>query len=139
MGNLLYLNDSDIEVLLEYVPEIFKEPFNDTLYKKIRNSISGEDFWTNQHIKYLKRDVWNKVRNEIRVLPCWYADEDNHGFDFFTDEYGNASEIGARIEVMKILNNNPYSDDYVDPERVKRRVTKVRRRMIEEGKDPDND
>lgn len=84
---------------------------------------------------------WNNAREAVRMIPYWFTDKDHHGFDLWEDENGYAQESGARIEVMKILDNNPYSDDYVDPlrERAKRRVEKIRNRMLMEGKDPDND
>ena len=107
--------------------------FENTFKKKIDQT---EDI-----VRESREEGWNNAREAIRMIPCWITDKDHHGFDLWEDENGMAQESGARIEVMKILNNNPYSEDYVDPDkaRAKRRITKVRRRMIEEGKDPDND
>lgn len=88
-----------------------------------------------------RKEGWNKARDQVRGIPYWYTDKDHHGFDLWEDENGYAQESGARIMVMKILDNNPYSDSYVDPAKVraKRRVEKIRRRMIEEGRDPNSD
>ena len=51
---------------------------------------------------------WEEAHKDIRMIPCWYADKDHHGFDLWEDKDGVAQESGARIEVMKILENNPF-------------------------------
>ncbi len=51
---------------------------------------------------------WEEAHKDIRMIPCWYADKDHHGFDLWEDKDGVSQEQGARIEVMKILENNPF-------------------------------
>lgn len=54
---------------------------------------------------------WEEAKQEIRVIPCWYADEEHQGFDLWENEEGEAQEGGARIEVMRVLNNNPFGGE----------------------------
>ena len=113
----------------------------ESMNTKLVDVLSGEVQKTNEVVRELRRQGWSNARNSVSVIPYWFTDPENHGFDLWEDENGYAQESGARIEVMKVLDNNPYSDDYVDPnkERAKRRVAKIRRRLFEEGKNPDND
>lgn len=68
-----------------------------------------------------RAEGFRRARNEISSLPCWIADTKHHGFDFGDDENGYAVETGARIHVMEILNNNPFTDEYVkERPRIKR-------------------
>lgn len=57
---------------------------------------------------------WEEAKREVRGIPNWYADEEHHGFDLWENEEGEAQEGGARIEVMRVLNNNPYKKGYVE-------------------------
>lgn len=77
---------------------------------------------------------WEEAKQEIRVIPCWYADEEHQGFDLWENEEGEAQEGGARIEVMRVLNNNPYKEGYVEErprgKRVQNGQPRVRRQVI---------
>lgn len=68
-----------------------------------------------KHMQEREAKAWIEAKNVIRDIPYWYADPDHHGFDLWEDEHGMAQENGARIEVMKILENNPFTDSYLDP------------------------
>lgn len=80
-------------------------------------------------IDSVRAEGWENAHREVSYIPCWIKDWDDHGFDLWTDENGYAQESGARIEVMKVLRNNPYTEDYVDPltNRPKRSVHSKRR------------
>ena len=87
-------------------------------------------------VRKAREEGWNEARDAIRGIPCWYADSENHGFDLWEDENGYAQESGARIEVMKILNNNPFSEGYVDPKKNRKpRVPRGTRRIKGETND----
>lgn len=101
------------------------------LEDKLGRVFQDEDPPTNEAIRKFRGEGWNAAKDEIRIIPCWYTDSENHGFDLWEDENGYAQESGARIEVMKILNNNPFSDNYEDP-RAKRKPRGKRRLTSEE-------
>ena len=104
------------------------------LEDKLDRVFNNEDHITNEAIRKFREEGWNEAKGEIRGIPYWYADSENHGFDLWEDENGYAQESGARIEVMKILNNNPFSEGYVDPRanRAKREPRGTRRLTSEE-------
>lgn len=101
---------------------------------KLDRVFQDEDPVTNEAIRKFREEGWNEAKGEIRGIPYWYTDSETHGFDLWEDENGYAQESGARIEVMKILNNNPFSEDYVDPRsnRTKREPRGVRRLTSED-------
>jgi len=86
---------------------------------------AGEEF--DEWFKSIQVEAWERAKTEIRHIPCWYQDKENHGFDLGTDDEGNAVEAGARRLVMEILDHNPYRDGERIRER-KRRAGGRRRR-----------
>lgn len=142
LGEIMALAMAYADTYEESDPEFYEElsEMLGRMNQRFMDSFNYVDSESNKAVRNLRSQGWDNARDHIQGIPCWFADSEHHGFDLWDDENGVGQEKGARIEVMKILNNNPYSDDYVDPDkaRAKRRVTKVRRRMIEEGKDPDN-
>ena len=68
-----------------------------------------------KHMREREAEAWDEAKRAVSGIPFWYAGRDHHGFDLWENEDGIAQESGARIEVMKILDNNPFTDSYVDP------------------------
>lgn len=67
-----------------------------------------------KHMQEREAKAWDKAKRAVGGIPFW-TDGTNHGFDLWENEDGIAQESGARIEVMNILDNNPFNDSYVDP------------------------
>lgn len=101
---------------------------------KLGRVFQDEDPVTNEAIRKFREEGWNEAKGAIRMIPCWITDKDHHGFDLWEDENGYAQESGARIVVMEVLDNNPFSENYVDPSanRAKREPRGKRRLTSEE-------
>jgi len=58
----------------------------------------------------VKANVWDEAKREVAMIPCWVNPETGlHGFDLH-----NETEQGARMEVMRVLDNNPYRKEQTD-------------------------
>lgn len=144
MKILIELDDDDLQILSDMINDceydyrnLEKDLDKARLVRRLKQNVldarDHKNELTNKAIKNLRREGWDNAREAIRMIPCWITDKDHHGFDLWEDENGYAQESGARIVVMEVLDDNPYSENYVDPKkhrelRVPRGTRRVRKK-----------
>src|SRR5690625_4810984 len=76
--------------------------------ERFADRITGPEF--DAWLASVKANVWDEAKREVAMIPCWVNPETGlHGFDLH-----NETEQGARMEVMRVLDNNPYRKEQTD-------------------------